>query len=146
MPARDTYDKLAPLKKELLDLLTNPHCYEALVDALPSCPIKAVLQLWGYGHKLYPTPPPPRLPSGHTITVTLDVEGAPFIRLTFDATEPFDVDKVLHLTIDDEAPGAPPISFAAAVELAAGALLTYWMTRSVWPPDVRPTEEGSGSA
>jgi hypothetical protein len=137
--ARDAYDGLSSVEKALVDLLSDPHAYEDVVDALPSSPVKAVLQLLGRGHDLYSTLAPPHLPMGHTISLVLDVEGAPRVRLTFDATDPFDVDRV-HLTIADEAPGTHSISFAAAVELAAGALLTYWTCKRAWPPDVRPAE------
>ena len=64
----------------------------------------------------------------------------PLSTFTFDGSEPFLVTRA-RLAITDQAPVLDPDSFASAVELAAGALLNYWMQRDAWPPDVRPAAE-----
>ena len=127
-------------EEELVNLLCEPHAYERVVDALPSCPAKVILQGLGYVHDLYPIRAAPARPPGREITLVLHVEGAPAIHLTFDASEPFVAAKA-KLAIHDQVPVVDADSFAQAVEIAAGALLSYWMQRSAWPPEVRPAED-----
>jgi hypothetical protein len=40
---------------ELANLLSEPRTYEAIVEAMPSCPAKVILQALGYAYGLYPT-------------------------------------------------------------------------------------------
>ena len=134
---------ISPARLELVNLLSEPHAYAAIVDAMPSCPAKVILQALGYVHDLYPTPAARTRPPGRDITLVLHVEGTPAIGLTFDGSEPFLVARA-RLAITDQTPMLDPDSFASAVELAAGALLNYWMQRDAWPPDVRPAEAGPG--
>ena len=132
---------ISPARLELVNLLSEPHAYAAIVDAMPSCPAKVILQALGYVYDLYPTPAARTRPPGRDITLVLHVEGTPAIGLTFDGSEPFFVARA-RLAITDQAPD--PDSFASAIELAASALLNYWMQRDAWPPDVRPAEAGPG--
>jgi hypothetical protein len=81
-----------------------------------------------------------RKPSDGTIMVALAVDGAPTIRLTFDALDLFNARKVI-VTIHDAGPGTHALSFADAVHLVAGALTSYWAARGDWPPDLRPADE-----
>ena len=132
---------ISPTGMELANLLSEPRTYEAIVEAMPSCPAKVILQALGYAYGLYPARAAPTRPPGRDITLVLHVEAAPAIDLTFDGSEPFLVARA-RLTITDQAPD--PDNLASAVELAAGALLNYWMQRDAWPPDVRPAEAGPG--
>jgi hypothetical protein len=131
---------IPPARMELGALLSQPDAYEAIVDALPRCPAKLLLQRLGLLHRLSPSRPEPLLPAGPDITLTLHVTGAPAITLVFDARDPFRAEGVT-LTIAQQASVVNRDTFAAAVERAAGALLTYWMQRLAWPPDVRPADE-----
>jgi hypothetical protein len=80
---------IPPARMELVSPLSDPHAYEHVVDALPDCPAKRILQALGSFHHLYPRrAQPPQRP-------------------------------------------------------AAGALLSYWMQRRAWPPEVRPAEGGA---
>jgi hypothetical protein len=131
---------ISPAGMELANLLSEPRAYEAIVEAMPYCPAKVILQALGYAYGLYPARAAPIRPPGRDITLVLHVEAAPAIDLTFDGSEPFLVTRA-RLAITDQAPVLDPDSFASAVELAAGALLNYWMQRDAWPPDVRPAAE-----
>jgi hypothetical protein len=131
---------ISPARMELVTLLSEPDAYEAIVDALPRCPAKLLLQLLGLLHRFYPSRPEPFLQAGPDITLTLHVTGAPAITLIFDASDPFRAERVT-LTIAQQASGVDRDTFAAAVERAAGALLTYWMQRLARPPDVQPAED-----
>jgi hypothetical protein len=131
---------ISPARMELANLLSEPDAYECVVDALPSCPAKVILQVLGAGYHRYPRRAQPPRPPGREVTLVLHVEGAPAIRLTFDGSHPF-VAVRARLSLHDQAPVANPDSFASAVEIAAGVLLNYWMQRSAWPPDVRPAED-----
>ena len=131
---------ISPAGRELANLLSEPRTYEAIVEAMPYCPAKVILQALGYAYGLDPAHAAPTRPLGRDITLVLHVEAAPTIDLTFDGREPFLVTRV-RLAITDQAPVLDPDSVASAVELAAGALLNYWMQRGTWPPDVRPATE-----
>jgi hypothetical protein len=76
---------IPPAQMELGALLRDPDAYEAIVDALPRCPAKLLLQRLGLLHRLYPSRPEPLLAAGPDITLTLHVTGAPAITLVFDA-------------------------------------------------------------
>jgi hypothetical protein len=130
---------ISPARIELANLLNEPRAYEAIVEAMPSCPAKVVLQALGYAYGLYPPRAARARPPGRDITLVLHVEAAPTISRTFDPSEPFLVARA-RITITDQAPLLDPDNVASAVDLAAGALLNYWMQRDVWPPDVRPVE------
>jgi hypothetical protein len=133
---------ISPTGTELANLLSEPRTYEAIVEAMPYsyCPSKVILQALGYANGLYPArAAPTRLP-GRDITLVLHVKAAPTIDLTFDGSESFLVARA-RLAITDQASVLDPDSVASAVELAAGALLNYWMQRDAWPPDVRPAAE-----
>ena len=136
---------LSPAGLELANLLSEPRAYEAIVEAMPSCPAKVILQALGYAYGLYPPRAARTRPPERDLTLVLYVEAAPAIGLTFDGSEPFLVARA-RLAITDQASVLDADSFASAVEFAAGALLNYWMQIDVWPPDVRPAEGGSGSA
>jgi hypothetical protein len=135
---------LSPARLELANLLSEPRAYEAIVEAMPSCPAKVILQALGYAYGLYPPRAARTRPPERDITLVLHVEAAPAIGLTFDGSEPLLVARA-RLAITDQASVLDADSFASAVECAAGALLNYWMQRDAWPPDVRPAEGGSGS-
>ena len=130
---------------ELANVLSESRAYEAIVEAMPSCPAKVILQALGYAYGLYPARAAPTRPPGRDITLVLHVEATPTIGLTFDGSEPF-LGARARLAGTDQAPVLDPHTFASVVERAANALLNYWMQRDAWPPDVRPAEGGSGSA
>jgi hypothetical protein len=131
---------ISPAGMELANLLSEPPAYEAIVEAMPYCPAKVILQALGYAYGLYPTRAAPTRPPGRDITLVLHVEAAPTIDLSFDGSEPFLVARA-RLASTDQAPPLDPDSFASAVEFAANALLNYWMQRDAWPPDVRPAAQ-----
>ena len=136
---------ISPARMELANIPSEPRAYEAIVEAMPSCPAKVILQALGYAYGLYPARAAPTRPPGRDITLVLHVGAAPTIDLTFDSSEPFLATRA-RLAITDQAPMLDPDSFASAVERATGALLNYWMQRDAWPPDAQPAEGGSGSA
>ena len=135
---------ISPATLELVNLLSDPGSYPAVVDAMPPCPQKTFLQALGYVHRLYPRLDPSRpqwaLPQGREVVLVLHVEGAPAIGLTFDRQEPYSP-RQTKVTIYEQPAAADPDSFASAVELAAGMLLNYWMQRRAWPAEVRPADE-----
>jgi hypothetical protein len=131
---------ISPAKMELANLLSEPRAYEAIVEAMPSCPAKVILQALGYAYGLYPARAARTRPPRRDITLVLHVGAAPTIDLTFDRSAPFHVARA-RLAITDQAPVLDPDSVAPAVELAADALLNYWMQRDAWPPDVRPADD-----
>jgi hypothetical protein len=68
---------------EFADLLSEPRAYEAIVEAMPHCPAKVLLQALGYAYGLYPARAArTRLP-GRDATLVLHVEAAPTTDLTF---------------------------------------------------------------
>jgi hypothetical protein len=136
---------ISPARMELATLLNEPRAYEAIVEAMPSCPAKVILQALGYAYGLYPPRAARAQSPGRDITLVLHVEAAPTISLTFDGSEPFLVARA-RIAITDQAAALEPDNVASAVELAAGALLNYWMQRDAWPTDIRPAEGGPGSA
>jgi hypothetical protein len=75
-----------------------------------------------------------------TPTLVLHVGAAPTIDLTFDGSEPFLV-ATARLAITVQAPVLDADRFTSAVELAASALLNYWMQRDAGPPDVRSADD-----
>jgi hypothetical protein len=125
---------------ELANLLSERRAYEAIVEAMPYCPAKVILRALGYAYGLYPTRAARTRPPRRDVTLVLHVGAAPTIDLTFDSSEPFLATRA-RLAITDQAPMLDPDSFASAVDLAAGALLNYWMQRDAWPPDVRPADD-----
>jgi hypothetical protein len=131
---------ISPAKMELANRLSEPRAYEAIVEAMPYCPAKVILQALGYAYGLYPTRAARTRPPRRDITLVFHVGVAPAFDLTFDSSEPFLATRA-RLAITDQAPVLDPDSFASAVELAAGALLNYWMQRDAWPPDVRPADD-----
>jgi hypothetical protein len=99
----------------------------------------------GHAYGLYATRAALTRPPERDLTLVLHVEAAPTIRLTLDRSEPFLVARA-GIAITDQAPVLDSDNVASAVDLAAGALLNYWMQRDAWPPEVWPAEEGSGNA
>ena len=102
---------ISPARMELANLLSESHAYEAIVDAMPSCPARVILQALGYVHGLYPTRAARTRRPGGEVTLVLNVEGATAIDLTFDGSDPF-VAARATLTIGDHAPVVHPNSFA----------------------------------
>jgi hypothetical protein len=102
---------ISPARTELANLLSETHAYEAIVDAMPSCPARVILQALGYVHGLYPTRAARTRPPGREVTLVLHVEGATAIDLTFDGSDPF-VAARATLTSGDHAPVVHPDSFA----------------------------------
>jgi hypothetical protein len=101
---------ISPATTEVANLLSEPHAYEAIVDAMPSCPARVILQALGYVHGLYPTRAARTRPPGREVTRVLHVEGATAIDLTVDGSDPF-VAARATLTIGDQAPVVHPDSF-----------------------------------
>ena len=130
---------ISPAKLELVNLLSNPAAYPAVVDSMPPCPQKTMLQALGYVHRLYPSRPQWALPQGREVMLVLHVEGAPAIGLTFDRQEPYSPGQT-RVTIYEQPAALDPDSFASAVEVAGGVLLNYWMQRGAWPAEVRPAD------
>jgi hypothetical protein len=102
---------ISPARAEGANLLSGPHAYEALVDTMPSCPARVILQALGYVHGLYPTRAARTRPPGREVTLVLHVEGATAIDLTVDGSDPF-VAARATLTNGDQAPVVHPDSVA----------------------------------
>jgi hypothetical protein len=79
---------ISPAGMELANLLSEPRAYEAIVEAMPHCPAKALLRALGYAYGLYPARAARTRPPGQDSTLVLHVEAAPTIDLTFDGSEP----------------------------------------------------------